>query len=157
METTSNIPATGWSVRANYATDERRQVQFNMEAEFTLSHFAVRQLLFGEIMLNGMENNTNNSLFKKLAVYGLDAALCPTKENLPIIGLERAEVKQLRRWLEARMAHCEEERDSESGAEKHSHANSIDEPSKKFNPDTYIAQKFLLLDIREWLAGDIID
>ena len=39
------------------------------------------------------------------------------------------------------MKHCEEERDARDD---------------KFNPDSYISMKLLLLDIKSWLMGSII-
>lgn len=59
----------------------------------------------------------------------------------PEISLTRAELIFLKNALELRMAHCEKERD---------------ERNEKFNADTYIGQKLLLLDIREILLGEIV-
>ena len=60
----------------------------------------------------------------------------------------RGEVKTMRSWLETRMSHCEMERENRTTT-KNGHP--------KFNPDTYIGQKLLLLDLRELLLGDIVD
>lgn len=151
---TSNIPATGFTVRSNNTIEDRRLVSFNKSATFTFNNFALLQILHGRILLDksyGMSVDT--ALAAKLGIYAIESAT-----NDVHIELNRKEMQSLRLWLEARMAHCEKERDMESGAEKYSHDNDLAvEAVTKFNPDTYIAQKFLLLDLREWLAGDVID
>lgn len=58
-----------------------------------------------------------------------------------MISLQRDQVEILRILLEARMTHCEHERDSKD-----------EEVKRRFNVETYISQKLLLLDIREWLT-----
>lgn len=60
----------------------------------------------------------------------------------------RSDVITLKAFLEARMEHCEKERDERT---------LNNEGMEVFNPDTYIAMKLLLLDIREWLIGEIIE
>lgn len=59
------------------------------------------------------------------------------------------EIVYLRQWIEVRMAHCEKERDQRI-------PSSHDPNILKFNPDTYIGMKFLLLDLRELLLGQIL-
>ncbi len=54
----------------------------------------------------------------------------------------REEVLVLKNWLKLRMEHCERERD---------------ERSEKFNPDAYIAMRYLMLELKELLMGDIVD
>ena len=58
------------------------------------------------------------------------------------LAVDRQDLFILRKWLEVRMLHCEMERDTRSD---------------KFNPDTYIGQKLLLLDLRELLLGEAVD
>ena len=158
-QNTSNIPATGFAANETQTINERKYVTFNMSALFTLSLFSIRQLLFGEHLLNGFStgNESQDTLFKKLALYSLDTAERKFEE-LPRLQLDRQEVKWLRIWLEARMKHCEQERDEDERLRKewvNSNESHNTKPTVRFNPDTYIAQKFLLLDLREWLAGEI--
>lgn len=61
------------------------------------------------------------------------------------------ELQMLREWLELRMAHCEKERDERTLSP------FGDGTNPKFNPDTYIGQKLLLLDLRELMIGEIIE
>lgn len=143
LQVTQNIPATGYSV-SNEATDTGyKNVKFSLRGEFTFSAFAIKQLLQGyeqhlEDVLGGISSNaivkTHAKLLTTLAIYGLS-------DQATVIPLKREEVAVLRVWLETRMKHCEEQRDIRDD---------------NFNPDTYIAQKFLLLDLREFLAGEII-
>jgi hypothetical protein len=64
------------------------------------------------------------------------------------------ELVLLRKWLELRMKHCEEERDNRVLATDKDGKEVPD--SLKFNADSYIAMKLLLLDIRELMLGSII-
>lgn len=70
-------------------------------------------------------------------------------EEVVNINVDRKDLQNLRTWLELRMAHCEKEREERiviPGTTQ-----------QKFNPDTYIGQKLLLLDLRELLMGEIIE
>ena len=61
------------------------------------------------------------------------------------------ELTILRTWLEMRMKHCEQERYAKTTVK------IGDVEREKFNPDTYIGQKLLLLDLREALLGEIVE
>ena len=62
-------------------------------------------------------------------------------EVMITLKLDWRELSVLRHYLTLRMKHCEKERD---------------ERSDKFNIDSYISMKFLLLDIRELLLGQVL-
>lgn len=94
---------------------------------FSVNHFAIAQFLASAATVSA---ETSGKLMAKLGLL-----LFQDEKDMEIT-LTRAEVIELRDVLQVRMAHCEHERDARSD---------------KFNPDTYIGQKFLLLDIREWL------
>lgn len=171
-QVTSNIPATGFAAYGTESTRSRKEVEFNHSARFTFSSFSLIQLILGQ-QLQTQEAGahtlkTELTLLSKLALLPHTGSI--NEEEKPTVQLTRVEVRQLKLWLEARMAHCEKERDqrvelTDSEASRNYTALMDGEPlpysqnqqSQKFNPDTYIAQKFLLLDLREWLAGDIID
>jgi len=101
-----------------------------------LSAFAALQFIEGinlllqneKMLLSNSESRLLINLFK---VYTLNQ-----------LEITREELVFLKIALELRMAHCEKERD---------------ERSEKFNADTYIGQKLLLLDIREILIGEVIE
>jgi hypothetical protein len=104
---------------------------------FSLTLFACIQVIAGaefiEVFQNAKQNIAITRLLGKLSIYAIN--LTGTDEPLQV-ELERSEVEHMKTLLEARMRHCEIERDQQSS---------------NFNADTYISQKLLLLDIREWL------
>lgn len=143
LQVTQNIPATGYSVSNQSGLHDRLMVSIFTQGDFTFSAFAIKQLIQGyEQHMEDVFGYTQSTaiiktqvkLATKLAIYGLS-------DQATTIPLKREEVGVLRLWLETRMKHCEEQRDIRDDT---------------FNADTYIAQKFLLLDLREFLAGEII-
>jgi hypothetical protein len=64
------------------------------------------------------------------------------KDRSEEIFMTREEMVLLKSWLEARMEHCEKQRDDRV---------------ETFNADTYIGQKLLLLDIKELLLGEVVE
>jgi hypothetical protein len=64
------------------------------------------------------------------------------------LDLTREEVGHLVEWIDARMKHCEKERD-----ERATHPCG----TAKFNSDTYITMKFLLIDLKQWLSLQAVD
>lgn len=86
-------------------------------------------------------------LAKSLPLVAKDATAITITVSLNDLGI-------LRKWLELRMKHCELERDNRILCTDKDHKEI---PGQyKFNPDSYIAMKLLLLDIRELMLGDII-
>lgn len=169
---TSNIPATGFAAIDVVHSKKHVLAEFNESARFTLSHFSLLQLLHGHPLTaqdRRMETLLAGEVLRKIAFYALEGE---KDGEIKTVELHRKEVQLLRNWLEARMKHCEEERDSRAtihdgpGVKVVGHidlenpslgAQPVSDAVLKFNPDTYIAQKYLLLDIREWLLGDILD
>lgn len=74
----------------------------------------------------------NNHLRKMLLQKREECELNWTREELLI----------LKNWLKLRMQHCEKERDNRS---------------EKFNADSYISMRYLMLELKELLIGDIVD
>jgi hypothetical protein len=102
---------------------------------FTVTLFTCRQILLS------LEDWADKFIPKdagQLAVRLFRAIENMNGEPSIQISLERSQVETLKKMLEARMLHCEKERDNRQ---------------EDFNPDTYISQKLLLLDIREWLMA----
>ncbi|MHA2180099.1 MAG: hypothetical protein ACXAAH_01610 [Promethearchaeota archaeon] len=64
------------------------------------------------------------------------------------VELNRDEVNTLMEWIDARMQHCEKERD-----ERATHPCG----TAKFNSDTYITMKLLLIDLKQWLSLQAVD
>ena len=64
-----------------------------------------------------------------------------TSTNIVALDLTLNELITLKQWLEARMSHCEKERE---------------EGNPAFNIETYIGMKLLLIDIREIMIGEVI-
>lgn len=173
-----NIKTTGFSTKESDSVRDYKHVSFNKSAIFTFSAFALGQLLKGAFPQLRNQSNIIDAdilLLQKLTIYGVEWT------DNQSIGLTRDEVRTLREWLESRMAHCEKERDSEieeqslwskqhtaranhygeQGFNGHESLAKADvdfpRPVQNFDQDTYITMKLLLIDIREWLLGEILD
>ena len=142
MKELLNIPANSLQVLSFDKKEERVTMSFFFDGEIKLSGFAMMQFLHGaKLELEGTEKElTRNELE---LWFKLSAKLLPVgKLDEVILKVNRQDLFILRKWLEVRMLHCEMERDTRSD---------------KFNPDTYIGQKLLLLDLRELLLGEVVD
>lgn len=143
-----NIPQGGVLVLSQERREEKVSVNFFQRGIIKLSGFALMQLLHGsellckEDSLQTMKGFTVTSAFKALSLL----SSCLLTMQVSDFGAEhtieitRDDLKMFKLFLETRMKHCENERDVRS---------------ESFNPDTYIGQKLLLIDIREMLLGDI--
>jgi len=150
-----NIPKTGFTSIKEEINNERVTISQRTRALITLSIFAVVQLLegmeqiFQNMTIHQIDNlgatdlNPPARLYFKLKKVWHDTHI-ERKGEPSVISLElnRKEMRHLRHWLETRMAHCEKQRDARD---------------PNFNPDTYISQKLLLIEIREWLLGEYVD
>lgn len=149
------IPETGFKSLNPASKTEMVMVSMHENDNITLSHFSVIQLLAGLAMVTDDMLAKSVLLFVKpvelLRVAGklYAVAISPRSANNDLLELEvkRDEVKIMYELIKLRMAHCEKQRDEE---------NSNPELDKRFNPDTYIGQKLLLLDLREWLALEAV-
>jgi hypothetical protein len=140
----NNIPTEGFVSIDNQTTTTTAVVRQNVKGYFKLSLFAIAQFINGANLYAFVRNDSKVSgkemhLLSRLALLALNAGNDGFETSL---GLDREEVTILKNLLTIRMQHCEKERD---------------ERSENFNPDTYIGQKLLLLDIREWLMCDVIE
>lgn len=132
-----NIPLTGFDVHTQETSKTTKVVELNERGRFKLSAFSLMQLIVGSASLI-----INQNLLTKLMEW-----LYNVQNNGDhYMELTHAEVRELYHMLLVRMQHCEQERDTKA-------LRPTGEP--KFNPDTYIAQKLLLLEIKEWLIGEI--
>ena len=143
----NNIPAEAIG-SINVESEERRVVVLSkMRGLLVLTDTHVMQLIKSFSTENGFEADgqkvVNYNVFQLLQKL-YECSFAPTIEGISDdkLGLfvERNEVLLLKELLEQRINHCEHERDRRSDA---------------FIADTYITMKFMLLDIREWLVGEI--
>lgn len=138
MKNYENIPSNSLKVIDFSEKSENVNVRFFSNGTIELSHFAVMQLLQGAITV--VAGNDPYNVFGRresnLYFYLTKLLLTPAAK----LFVERLDLRVFKVWLEARMEHCEKERDAQN---------------PKFNPDTYIGQKLLLLDLRELLVGNI--
>lgn len=144
----ANIHTPVFKVYQDSVTTEQNRctVKQNKEATMSICAFTLIQFILGAGHMvkdhkldEVVETTSMYHLLAKLSAMLIEVRSDPEPR---VIKLDRFEVKIIKYWLEARMQHCERERD---------------ERSPKFNPDTYISQKLLLIDIREWLLGEIIE
>ena len=145
-----NVPTNSLTVSHKETVKMRATVRMFQSGTIFLNGFAISQFLEGFELLvphhskiEVLKEHTKLSL--KIA-KGIAATIQLGKAEYPVV---YSEVKILKEWLEARMRHCEQERDNRT---TWPHNGEL-----KFNPDTYIGQKLLLLDLRELLIGEIID
>ena len=145
-----NVPSNSLVVSNKETVLIRANVKMFQSGIIFLNGFAIVQFLEGFSLLvqnysviSVLKEHTNLSL--KLS-KGIAAAIQLEKAEYEFT---YSEVKILKEWLEARMRHCEQERDKRV-------TWPHDRDALKFNPDTYIGQKLLLLDLRELLLGEVI-
>lgn len=151
-----NIPVSNIVASDVERTKTRATVELLQSAKLMIPLFSIIQFMQGAEIWLGEQKGTIHvhlmRLFVKLANSLPNVGNDMTKSMQ--FGLSYDELCTLRIWLELRMKHCEEERDQRIPA--------IDKDGfpipgvYKFNPDSYIAMKLLLLDIRELMLGNII-
>lgn len=130
-------------VKSNY----KATVNVFKSGKIALTGFAISQFLEGfELIVKGSLHSQKDDVLLSLKLAKAIAACVQLQKAIVEINYE--ELTILRSWLEARMEHCEKERDSRTTLPN---SNTL-----KFNPDTYIGQKLLLLDIRELMLGEIV-
>lgn len=145
-----NVPTDSLLVSHKETVKMRAIVKMFQSGTIFLNGFAISQFLEGFSLLVPSYSKVSilaehTSLSLKIT-KGIAAAIQLGKAEYEV---SYSEVKILKEWLEARMRHCEKERD-ERVTWPH------DRDALKFNPDTYIGQKLLLLDLKELLLGEII-
>lgn len=138
MTNYNNIPASKFNSLQPEFTTEMLMVSFRTRDRIVLSAFAIFQILAG---LKHLEKNHewSSDPFDVLKLAGLlySSAMAPRRQGEECeLEVTRADVKTMIEMLNLRMAHCERERDNES---------------PNFNADTYIGQKLLLIELREWM------
>lgn len=145
-----HIPSDSLIVSNKETISIKANVKMFQSGTIFLNGFAIVQFLEGfELLVQSyssisiLKEHTNLSL--KIA-KGIATAIQLGKAEYQV---SYSEVQTLKEWLEARMHHCEQERDNRT-------AWPHDRDALKFNPDTYIGQKLLLLDLKELLLGEII-
>lgn len=139
MNKYQNIPDTGFTTSDNVSKQEYASVVMNQSGFFTLSLFSIVQIIFGvKVIANGkFTARIAAGLVAKLFEYSLQL----NGDDKTKVELTREEVRTCVQLLDARMNHCQQERD---------------EKKDSFNPDTYIAQKLLLIEMKEWLLCEAV-
>ena len=145
-----NVPSDSLTVSRKETVKMKATVRMFQSGTIFLNGFAISQFLEGFSLLVPSYSKVSvlaehTSLSLKIT-KGIATAIQLGKAEYEV---SYSEVKILKEWLEARMRHCEKERD-ERVTWPH------DRDALKFNPDTYIGQKLLLLDLKELLLGEII-
>jgi len=114
-----------------------------------LTGFAICQFLEGAELIANKPSGCFRS--ETLLILRLAKSM-GTLNHVPAVEItvDYRDLTHLRSWLEARMQHCEQERDARTLSP------SGDGTHLKFNADTYIGMKLLLLDLRELMLGELV-
>lgn len=149
-----NIPSNAITVVTANRETVRRRVSMVVSAVLKVVPFAIIQLIEG---VQAYVDRTGNDGSLKSADVNLLLRLVRSVglwTGDPNIALELTfmydELVTLRGWLEERIAHCETERDNRTMVETSTGM------VEKFNPDTYIGLKLILLDVRELMLGEFV-
>lgn len=147
----AHVPADSLTVIDSKKSKKNVNILSFQEGIIKLSGFAIVQFLEGAELLN---NDPDKAIDSYSTRKEINLILSLTKKAIirhdPFVEIhvDYGDLKILRSWLEVRMAHCEKERDERTLIP------GTDAP--KFNPDTYIGQKLLLMDIRELMIGEVV-
>lgn len=151
----STLPQTGFASLNPQKDAALIMMSFTVNDTISLSTFSVTNLIkgVGNFVPGQMIRSEIAILMSKLFTSAVE-----TSEDSCKIDVSRDDVVLLRQWLETRMAHCEQEKNAYNEAiaiwnDKPSYSRG-EEPVNKFNPDTYIGMKLLLIELREWLLGE---
>ena len=144
MET--NISTNNFIVVKSFSKEKTCCVKLFTEGIISLNGFAICQFLEGAELISKTKQSFSNREVELILL--MSKKIIVLQNNLPAeIEITYNDLISLRKWLEARMLHCEKERDERT---------ELPNGYPKFNPDTYIGQKHLLLDIRELMIGEVI-
>jgi len=134
------IPETGFKSSMEGSITEKRRVRIKNHGLFEFSHFSLMQFFQGyeHSLLTSKEELVNK---EEVILYMIITTSFFVHKNEKI-ALDRAQIAILLKWLEARIAHCKFEKEQNIS---------------KFNPETYIAQRELRLELSSWLAGEVIE
>lgn len=145
-----NIPCQSLIVVEEIKDVKYCNVRFFASGVIQLTGFAVTQLLEGaELMVADNTVKLIDANEVKLILLLSKSLEIFQHVDYNDYKVDNNDLRILRKWLELRMIHCEKERDERT-------VLPWDSSKQKFNPDTYIGQKLLLLDLRELLIGEIL-
>lgn len=154
-----NIPEHGFKVVEQSTERTRILVEAFTAGIIALSPFSIIQILEGAEHLPEVQDSSRSMISKSFfKVYvKLNSAFRNIQLNQAPDGAEfaidRAELMIMIKLLKARMNHCELERDQRI-MYKDDKGNDL---RPRFNPDTYIGQKLLLLELLDLVMGTIVD
>jgi hypothetical protein len=146
-----NIPASGYnSLRPEFVT-KPIMASMRQSDQIVLSPFSILQLISGLTHIQQHEDKEYVKYFidNALAVMRVAGLLYAAHIGPKFKGEEeqlkfevtREDMEVMVKLLKIRMTHCEKQRDNRD---------------LNFNPDTYIGQKLLLIDLKEWLMIEAI-
>ena len=144
-----NIPVDSLKIVSAQNITEDRRIKIFSKGVISFSGFALCQFLEGADLYAEKYTKIPPKVLSLVVKISRHLVLLQSVSN-PEIELTRFELLFLQEFLELRMKHCEKERDNRTAWPHNPEA-------LKFNADTYIGQKFLLLDIRELLIGEILE
>lgn len=146
-----NVPGPGIEVMNAKSIKHHAIIQLVNLFVLKLNSFALMNFIKGFSLKIHSSLNVNvfdMKLYDKLVqlifdVISLSNVIVDMNDHSFVVGsFTREELQQLVELIKLRMAHCEKERD---------------ERNEKFNPDTYIGMKLLLIELKELLLGEIVE
>ena len=144
QNTFENIITDGIRVVEQTTNERRCTVSFFEGGILQFKRFAILQFLMGApLVIDPTQEDSSVRTQSYRLYYRLSSSLLgltPEQDYVNIF-FTRDEVTMIKVWLETRMGHCEVERDTRS---------------PKFNADTYIGQKLMLLELKQILMGEIL-
>jgi hypothetical protein len=152
IKTFENIPQTGFSSTNADVQTKTAIIALRMKGTILLNLFSIFQIIGGannadKVSFMGVNPYDVLGVISKLYQAAISCNIMPSDSpeehyaKQVAIDVTRGDMKIILGLLENRMHHCEEERDNRSA---------------RFNPDTYIGQKLLLIELKEWLLCDSI-
>lgn len=143
----NNIPSTGYQSLQAETSTTTMLVQMRISGTITLSVFSILQIIAGGQSVSVISEPFVRDYFKKHAFEVLAVlsklytiAIGPRRADegdVCQVDVLRGDVEVMMFLLKLRMEHCEREKDA---------------GNPKFNAETYIGQKILLLELQSWLS-----
>ena len=142
-----NIPEVALEVVKSEKRNYKAIVNLSQNFSIRFNAFCLFQFMLGYRLLETDPLKSQLDLYHKIVDALLVTIHSEAREiyepnHVTDLELSRDELQMLIKFLLARMKHCEKERD---------------ERSEKFSPDTYIAQKLLLIELKEIMLGEIVE
>lgn len=145
-----NIKTDSLEVKSSNTSEVKCTVERFESGSVILNKFAMIQFFEGsDLHLSRLKRIGIRSIEVKKTklIIELVRGMLSADDKFEFI-FDYSDLTTLREFLEARIEHCEIERDK----------RTLDvNGNPKFNADVYVGQKLLLLDLRELMIGKIVD